>query len=175
MPTRRQSSARFPRKSGSDAQGSSVRAARPEKLPPAAARFVREIEARIDRRMIRKVVNLSRRLNAVLSAASPRSTKDLISGVAVDLSDLWEVGQEHERRIAKLLKMRFPRDKARLEDMLYDFEIRLIYHAEWHLRHLKKRLAQLRRDLRKKPSRSSQSHIRNRANQRGRHSTARNS
>lgn len=123
---------------------------RRQKLSRAASKFLRDINGQVDKTLTRRVVSLSHELNLVLSAASPKSKKDLISGVAVDLSDLWEIGEEHKRRIAKLLNMQFPKDKKRLEDMLYDFDIRLIYHAQWHLRLLKRRLARLKHDLRQK-------------------------
>ncbi len=101
----------------------------------------------IDRKVIRKNVKLSTNLGKVLAAASPRSTEYLRSGIAVDLADFWEIGEEHRRRIKELSAMRFPKDKQRFIDMLYEFEIRLVIHAEYHTKLLKRRLARLKRDL----------------------------
>ena len=102
---------------------------------------------RVNRNLIDRNIRLSARLRKVLMAASPESSKNLISGIAVDLADFWEIGDEHRRRIKQLLSMQFPKDKKRFEDMLYDFEIRLVIHAEWHAKHLKKFLAAFKKDL----------------------------
>jgi hypothetical protein len=101
----------------------------------------------IDRKLIRKNVKLSANLGKVLAAASPRSTEYLRSGIAVDLADFWEIGEEHRRRIKELSAMRFPKDKQRFIDMLYEFEVRLVIHAEYHAKLLKRRLVRLKRDL----------------------------
>jgi hypothetical protein len=53
---------------------------------------------RVNRSLIRKNIRLSARLRKVLAAASPDSSKNLISGIAVDLADFWEIGDEHRRR-----------------------------------------------------------------------------
>jgi hypothetical protein len=102
---------------------------------------------KVNRSRIRRNVKLSARLRKVLAAASPSSTMNLISGIAVDLADFWEIGEEHRRRIKQLLNMQFPKDKKRFENMLYDFEIRLVIHAEWHAKHLKKFLAAYKKDF----------------------------
>jgi hypothetical protein len=104
---------------------------------------------KIDRPLVRKTVRLSARLRKVFTAASPTSTADLVSGIAVDLADFWEIGVEHQRRIQELLNMKFPKDAKRLEDMLYEFDIRLVMHAEWHAKHLKRLLAKFKNNLKK--------------------------
>lgn len=100
-----------------------------------------------NRSLIRRNTKLSARLRKVLAAASPESSLNLISGIAVDLADFWEIGEEHRRRIKQLLNMQFPKDKKRFANMLYDFEIRLVIHAEWHAKHLKKFLAAYKKDF----------------------------
>jgi len=102
---------------------------------------------KIDMNLVRKNARLSARLRKVLSAASPQSKPDLISGIAVDLADFSEIGEEHNRRLKELSQMQFPRDRERLEDLIYEFDVRLVMHAEWHARHLKRRLAKLKLDL----------------------------
>lgn len=102
---------------------------------------------KVDQQLIRKNVRLSQHLFRILATASPQSTANLISGIAVDLADFVEIGEEHRRRVQELSKMKFPKDKKRFEDLLYEFEIRLVVHAEWHTRHLKRRLAKLKHDL----------------------------
>jgi hypothetical protein len=101
----------------------------------------------LDRNLIRKNVKLSKNLNKALTAVSPRSTEHLRSGIAVDLADFWEIGEEHRRRVKELCGMRFPKDKERFIDMLYEFEVRLVIHAEYHAKLLKGRLTRLKRDL----------------------------
>jgi hypothetical protein len=109
--------------------------------------------SQIDQDLIRKNKKLSSELFKVLAVASPKSAVDLISGLAVDLADFWEIGEEHRQRIRELRNMRFPRDRQRFENMLYDLQIRLVWHAEWHAKHLKRRLEQLKVDLKLKPRR----------------------
>jgi hypothetical protein len=101
----------------------------------------------IDKKLIRKNVKLSGDLGKILRDASPHSTEYLLSGIAVDLADFWEIGIEHRRRLQELSGMKFPKDKDRFIDMLYEFEIRLVMHAEYHARLLKRRLTRLKRDL----------------------------
>jgi hypothetical protein len=109
--------------------------------------FLRNISRRIDRVAIRKNVKRSNNLLRVLAAASPKSSENLLSGIAVDLADFWDIAKEHQRRVKELSAMHFPRDKRRLENMLYEFEIGLVVHAEYHVKALKRRLAHLKRDL----------------------------
>src|SRR5438309_11578011 len=58
-----------------------------------------------NRSLIRRNTRLSARLRKVLAAASPESSVNLISGIAVDLADFCEIGDEHRRRIKQLLAM----------------------------------------------------------------------
>jgi len=110
--------------------------------------FLRDILGTIDKTLVRKYKKLYAQLVKVLSSASPKSTQDLISGIAVDLADFQEIAVEHQRRVKKFSQMHFPEDQEQFIDMLYEFEIRLVMHAEWHAKHLKARLAKLKRDLR---------------------------
>jgi hypothetical protein len=105
---------------------------------------------KIDRNLIRKNVRLCARLRNILGAASPQSTVNLIGGIAVDLADFWGIGEEHKLRVKELLEMRFPKDRKRFEDMLYEFEIGLVMHAEWHAKHLRRRLEKMKKDLKLK-------------------------
>jgi hypothetical protein len=104
---------------------------------------------KVNRALLHKNARLSAKLRKILTAASPESKLDLVSGIAVDLADFWEIGEEHQRRVKKLLNMRFPKDKKHLEDMLYEFDVHLVIHAEWHAKHLKKLLKKFRQDLSK--------------------------
>src|SRR5579859_2643836 len=69
---------------------------------------------KVQKSRIRRNARLSARLRKVLSAASPDSATNLVSGIAVDLADFWEIGEEHRQRVKQLLKMKFPRDRNRL-------------------------------------------------------------
>lgn len=111
------------------------------------SRFLREIGKHTDRDLIRKNVKRSQRLFRVLKAASPRSSEDLLSGIAVDLADFWDIGKEHQKRVAELRGMRFPRDRRRFIDMLAELEVGLVTHAEYHVKTLKRHLARLKKDL----------------------------
>ena len=102
---------------------------------------------KIDKTFIRKYQCLRAGVEKVLSAASPKSNPKLISEIAVDLADFWEISVEHQRRIRSLRAMKFPRDQRHFINMLYDFEIRLVMHADWHVKQLRPRLAKLKRDL----------------------------
>jgi hypothetical protein len=81
---------------------------------------------KINRPFLRKYRDVYRRLEKVLAAASPKSKADLISGIAVDLADFWEIAVEHQRRIKQLTKLRYPRDRQQFIALLYEFEIRLL-------------------------------------------------
>ncbi len=109
--------------------------------------LLKHIAENVDTKLIRQNGKLTKKLSKVLAAASPKSTRYLISGIAVDLADFWEIAIEHERRVKELSRMRFPRDRKRFVEMLYEFEIRLVMHADWHARYLKRRLTKLKRDL----------------------------
>jgi hypothetical protein len=108
---------------------------------------VRSISKEVERKLARQSAKLSASLYAVLTNASPRSTAYLRNGITHDLTDFWQIGEEHRRRIKVLAGMRFPKDKKRFIDMLYEFEVGLVIHAEYHAKLLKRRLAKLKRDL----------------------------
>jgi hypothetical protein len=108
---------------------------------------LRAAAKQLDPALIAKNGKLARRLSESLKTASPNSSEDLITGIAVDLADFWEIGEEHKRVLKKLLRMRFPKDKKRFENVLCEIDIRLVLHAEWHARALKIRLKKLRQDL----------------------------
>jgi hypothetical protein len=112
--------------------------------------FLKAITKNIDKNAIRQNLKRSNSLLKILSTASPKSSKDLLSGIAVDLADFWDIANEHQRRVAEMSKMRFPKDKRRFENMLYELEIGLVIHAEYHAKFLKRRLSRLKKDLKLK-------------------------
>ena len=109
---------------------------------------LRSISKEIEKKLTRQNARISATLYDVLTNACPRSTEYLRSGITHDLADFWQIGEEHRRRIKELSGMRFPKDKQRFIDMLYEFEVRLVIHAEYHAKLLKRRLTRMKRDLR---------------------------
>ncbi len=108
-----------------------------------------------DRRLIRRNVTLARKLYHVLSLASPRSSQTLISNMAVDLADIWKIGESHRRDVKKLMRMRFPRDREQLRTLLIkDIDLNLLFENQYHLTSLKKCLPKLLKDMNESKHRS---------------------
>ena len=84
-------------------------------------------------------VALSRRISAQIRQACPLLSAETSANFATDIADLWEVGRYHEKFIHDFLRLRFPKDRTRLEDLLITWvEIQLLTHCQWHLKSLKK-------------------------------------
>jgi hypothetical protein len=102
---------------------------------------------------VRNNVRLARKLFDLLSRASPHSSGDLVSGLAVDLADLVHVGQKHLRFVQELLKMRLPRDRERLcSALVVNSEVNLFFENQYHLRSLQKGLPRFLADICKRRS-----------------------
>jgi hypothetical protein len=104
------------------------------------------IERKVDKKLVRRVVGLTRRLEQILAEAVPDSSRYTRSGMASDLADLWHASEELRKCISELLNLRFPRDKKRFRDLVLLIDPLLIQHIEWHTRRLKKRRKEILRE-----------------------------
>jgi|SRR5579859_421061 len=90
------------------------------------------------RRDALRSVKLARKLYKVLSAAYPGLPQKVRSSLAVDLSDIEEVGRKHRHFIKRLFSLRFPRDSEKAENLFIDWiDVELLFHNQWHLKSLK--------------------------------------
>jgi hypothetical protein len=113
----------------------------------------------LPRRYAKMSVRLSHRIQRQLAAASPGLSKSLSAEFAVDLADIWEVGRCHEAYLQSFLKLRFPRDRDRLESLLIHWvEVELLVHCRWHLNSLKKRTPRVMRGI--QPARTKKGQVR---------------
>ena len=79
----------------------------------------------------------------VLQSALPDSDEELIGGIAANLLDLWETGQELDNQLKRLREMRFPEDREHLRRTLIWIEaIQLDMGAFW-ISHVKKDISKL--------------------------------
>ncbi len=106
-----------------------------------------DIERQVDKKLVRRVITLTERIEGVLKDAVPASTHYNRRGMAVDLADLWHAGEELRKCLRELLSLRFPRDKSRFKNILLLLDPLVIHHMEWHLKNLKKRRRALLRRI----------------------------
>ena len=85
-----------------------------------------------DHALIQRSVHLMRRAIRVVKQALPDTDPELIGGFFADLLDLWETGQELDKELQKLTKLRMPRDREGLRDILLWIEaIQLDMGSYW--------------------------------------------
>jgi len=71
-----------------------------------------------DRALMPRSLRLMHKVTDVLKQALPNLDTELIGGFAANLLDLWETGQELDRELNKLAKLRSHHDRERLRDAL---------------------------------------------------------
>ena len=81
-----------------------------------------------------------------LQAGSPKSKARLLGNLAIDLGDLVEVGEKHAIAIKTLLTLSFPKDQEKFLHLLAQFEMNLLFEADFHLKSLKRLLPRFVRD-----------------------------
>jgi hypothetical protein len=82
-----------------------------------------------------------------IERALPDTDRELIGGFCADLLDLWETGQKLDKELRKLKKLRFPRDRESLGDVLSWIAAIQIDMASYWIGEVKKDLPKLRRAL----------------------------
>jgi hypothetical protein len=103
---------------------------------------------RIKSASVRRDVMLAERLRLLLQRACPNCPEELASGIAVDLTDIWSIGERHKKHIRDLLKLSLPREEDRLYEILAGgVEVDLLFENDYHLRSLRKLLPQFWKNL----------------------------
>jgi hypothetical protein len=92
----------------------------------------------------KELLAISAALSTLLHRASPRSTAKDISWMSVDIAGLWEVSKNHERHVRQLLKCSYPRDRAKIENLLTEMLVNLISQGADHLETLQRILPRIR-------------------------------
>ena len=91
----------------------------------------------------KKNIRLVQEIKKQLEAASPTSAKRLLASFSTDLGDLYFVAEAHQNQMKELLRLKFPRDKQKLEKLLGRLEANLLFENNWHLKSLRRSLPQL--------------------------------
>ena len=94
-------------------------------------------------KLVMKMTSIQQALAALLRRAASPSTDRVISWTSVDLAGLWEVSKNHERHITQLLKCTYPRDRARIENLITQMRVNLLSQGADHLKTLGKSLPQI--------------------------------
>jgi len=100
-----------------------------------------------DHALIERSVNLMRRATNVVKKGLPETDAQLIGGFFANLLDLWETGQDLDKELRKLTKLKMPRDREQLEDILTWIGAIQIDMASYWIRELKKDLPKLSKAL----------------------------
>lgn len=96
--------------------------------------------------LVKANVQLAQVVRNKLSESS-LGTPEELSSVAVDVADIVAIGERLRSKLRDLLKLRFPRDLEKLENLIVEFKIDLLWENQWHLNSLKQELPKLLRRL----------------------------
>jgi hypothetical protein len=92
----------------------------------------------------KQILAIQTALSALFRQASPHSTAKDISWMSADLAALWEVSRNHERHVRQLLKCSYPRDRAKIENLLTEMLVNLVSQGADHLETLQRILPRIR-------------------------------
>jgi hypothetical protein len=99
------------------------------------------------RALIRRSIGLMRQAIRVVKEALPETDPELIGGLFANLLDLWETGQTLDEKVKEICKMRLPRDRGRLRDVLIWIEAIQLDMASFWIDEVKKDVPKLLRAL----------------------------
>jgi hypothetical protein len=100
-----------------------------------------------NKKLIRRTQRLTQQLCTVLHKASPRSRKNLIASLAVDLGDIWAIGERFRAYLKQVQRMSFPRDGDKFGKLLARLEGDLLWETQYHLTSLERDLPKLHKDM----------------------------
>jgi hypothetical protein len=100
-----------------------------------------------DHALIRRSLRLMDRNIRVVKLALPGTDPELIGGFFANLLDLWETGQTLDKKVKEICKLRFPRDRGRLYDVLIWIEAIQVDMASFWIGEIKKDVPNLLRAL----------------------------
>jgi hypothetical protein len=108
---------------------------------------------------VRRNIALARQLTLFLQRACPACPEQLASSIAVDLADIWSIGERHRRSIRDLLRLRFPVNEDKLYSILASrIEVDLLGENVYHLESLKRCLPEFWKKLETGSRRTKKSH-----------------
>ncbi|MFY9559948.1 MAG: hypothetical protein WAQ52_06925 [Terriglobales bacterium] len=96
-----------------------------------------------DRERIRKSAQLKVKLEKVLEAVIPSATDDEVDSLSHDLTDLWDLAQQHNEKIAEVLLLGGPEHQQKLDEILSDLLYGDVTELEYHIESLKKTLPKI--------------------------------
>lgn len=100
-------------------------------------------DSQTDRALIQRSLHLMRRAIRVVRKALPDTDPELIGGFFANLLDLWETGQELDKELHNLAKLRFPRERERLRHVLLWIEAIQLDMGSYWIGEVKKDLPKL--------------------------------
>ena len=114
-----------------------------ENVAKAVGKLLNWSNSRTDHALGQKSVRLMRRVIRVLKEALPNTDPELIGGICADLFDLWETGQTLDNKLKEVCKLRLPRDRERLQDVLIWIEAIQLDMGKYWIGEVKKDLPKL--------------------------------
>jgi hypothetical protein len=119
--------------------------------------------AKSDHALRQRSLDLMRPAIHKLTTALPKTDPELIGGILGHLLDLWETGQKLDKELQKLRKLRLPKDREALRNILQWIDAIQVDMASFWIGEIKKDLPKLFRALdhleqkRRKPQRGTRS------------------
>ena len=100
----------------------------------------------------RRHVAFTNRVYRILKKVCPDSSGPLLGRLAVDLADIRQVADKHRAMLRQIQSLQSPRDKDKLQKLLAQVEVNLLWHNQYHLSSLKRCIPRLVNDLERKQS-----------------------
>jgi hypothetical protein len=94
-------------------------------------------------------VKRAHELRLLFQELAPKCPVKVASAIAVDLADLSDVASEHKKHVRQFLRLAQSARKERVGTLLAEIDVNLLFHADWHLKSLKKNLPKYVRYLHK--------------------------
>lgn len=145
-----------------------LRRLRPGKKASRAQQKQALLEFRRDEERRQRSMRLVGGLMRSLKRAFPEVNPQLIGDIVADLDDLWDYGQELDRDLWALCKIRLPRDRDALQSLLTGIEVQQFDYARDCIERLHKNLPKLDKYLyRDDPGPSRRRRVSNTTEERG--------
>jgi hypothetical protein len=113
----------------------------------AAAMMIGDAAARVDRKRIKRSVELVNRLLLNLKKALPETDPKLLGDFAAEVSDLWDYGQKLDKTVVEICKMRLPKHHDQLREALVAIEVQQFDYVLDCIHGLQKTLPKIKRAL----------------------------
>ncbi len=113
----------------------------------AARDFLRRALSNHDKRLQRRSARITHNMLVALNKAFPEVDRQLIGDIVADLDSLWDTGQELDKELEKLFRMRFPQHRNHLREFLAFIQATQIDMVEFWIGNLRKRIPKLLKAL----------------------------